>query len=110
MKMKLLTKAIRKTLPKLYETEGIETVDKIARVKFFNPYGAGTWLVFEFDGEDTFFGMVNLFGDWEAGYFSLSEMESLKAVLYGRKMPFQGIERDRNFKPCKFGTITNKTA
>ena len=53
-----------------------------------------TWYVTEFDGKDTFFGLVDGF-EKELGYFSLSELESVKGPL-GLK-----IERDVYFKPMK---------
>jgi hypothetical protein len=105
MKVKFLTSVDRSKLPALYATENIPESDKVVQVKFFNPYGAATWLAMEFDGNDTFFGAVNLFGgkdDWELGYFSLAELMSVKARIGGRTYPFQGIERDRSFKPMKY--------
>jgi len=97
MKTKFMTAAIRKAIPKLYAQDGVEIEDHMVYVKFFNPYGVGTWLAMEFDGEDQFFGAVELGNDWELGYFSLKELESVKARIAGREFPFQGIERDRFF-------------
>lgn len=88
---KLLTQAIRKTLPPLYSQENEK--DPMVWVKFFNPYGRGTWLATEFDGRDTFFGLVDL-GHPELGYFSLRELQSLRGPGGA-----QGIERDAWFKP-----------
>lgn len=91
--MKLLTAAIRKSLPKLYSQEKV--ADPIARVKFFNPTGAGTWFGTEFDGEDLFFGWAVLVpGCGELGYFSLAELAEFKG-RFGL-----GIERDLYFTPC----------
>jgi hypothetical protein len=84
--MKLLTKEIREQLPFLYTNEDVE--DPIAIVKFFTPFSNWTWYATEFDGKDTFFGLVDGF-DRELGYFSLSELESL-----GGK-----VERDSWFDP-----------
>jgi len=101
--MKLLTEAIRKTLPKLGATEN--EADPLVRVKFFNPCGAGTWLATEFDGEDTFFGWVTLgFGPGcdELGYFSLAELESV-TLRFGL-----GIERDINFTPIPLSEAIKK--
>ena len=84
--MKLLTKEIREQLPFLYTNEDVD--DPIAIVKFFTPFSNWTWYATEFDGKDTFFGLVDGF-DRELGYFSLSELESL-----GSK-----IERDAWFDP-----------
>lgn len=96
----LLTAEIRRSLPALYSTEDIPTADKVIVVKFFNPYGAGTWYATEFDGEDSFFGYVTGLGSDEWGYFSLSEMESCPAFIFGRsRKDIQGIERDAFWKP-----------
>ena len=91
--MKLLTQAILKKLPKLYSQENIK--DPVAQVKFFDPTGSFTWFATEYDGEDTFFGKVfsHLCPEGELGYFSLSELKSVKG-------PFGlGIERDLHFQP-----------
>lgn len=99
--MKLLTKEIEKKLPGLYETEKVPVEDKIIQVKFFNPFGRGTWYGVEYDPEDRlFFGFCELFeGEGEWGYFSLTELES---ISFG---PGLGIERDLYFKPCKFSDL-----
>jgi hypothetical protein len=101
--MKILTKEILKRLPKLYATEKIKLEDKEVHVKFFNPCGAQTWYGIEYDGVDTFFGYVDLFGqgDGELGYFSINELMSLK-LCAGLK-----IERDKWFGRCKLSEIIN---
>jgi len=92
--MKLITKAIEKKLEShpLYSTDGNAVKDIL--VKFFNPCGIGTWYVFEAEknGDDwTFFGLVDLY-EKELGYFTLSELESVK-------LPFGlTIERDKYFE------------
>lgn len=105
MKTMFLTVKDRKRLPALRSQDGSGIEDQVAYVRFFAPYSSATWLAMEFDGNDTFFGAVNLFGgkdDWELGYFSLAELMSVKARIGGRQYPFQGIERDRSFKPMKY--------
>ena len=64
-------------------------------LKLFNPMGAATWLARELDEDgDTLFGLTDLgFGCPELGYFSLSEIESVR--LPGGL----GIERDLYFVP-----------
>jgi hypothetical protein len=89
--MKLLTKEIRRALPPLGSQDG-RGLEAIARVKFFTPDGGWTWYASEFDGEDTFFGLVVGF-EAELGYFQLSELEQVRGRL---GLP---IERDRYFKP-----------
>jgi len=97
-KQKLLTSQIKKILPPLYTQE--KEKDPMVYVKFFNAYGAGTWLATEFDGRDRFFGAVTLGHGWELGYFSLRELESLDANVMGRTVRgLQAIERDSSFRP-----------
>lgn len=95
----LLTAVDRKRLPALYSQEKVK--DPIAYVRFFNAYGAGTWLALEFDGQDQFFGWVEIYpGMGELGYFSLRELQSIPARMGGRPIPgLQGIERDTSFTP-----------
>lgn len=98
--MKLLTKAIIKSLPPLGSTS--EQADPTARVKFFNPCGAATWYATEFDGADTFFGWATLQpGCGELGYFSLSELASFRGPPFGL-----GIERDLYFDPRPLSEVT----
>ena len=89
--MKLLTKEIISKLKPMYyyENSGEEPV---AAVKFFTPDANWTWYATEFDGDDTFFGLVDGF-EKELGYFSLSELERVKGPLGLH------IERDLYFKP-----------
>ena len=97
--MRLLTKAIRNKIPNLGIQEKVK--DPIVHVKFFDPVGGWTWYATEFDGEDTFFGLVKGFED-EWGYFSLSELQSIK-LRYGL-----GIERDLHFIPTPISKIKIK--
>lgn len=87
----LLPDEIKVKLPNLYENEeyGLEAK---ALVKFFTPDSNWTWYASEFDGEDIFFGLVSGF-EVELGYFSLSELASLKGPM---GLP---IERDLYFVP-----------
>ena len=89
--MNLITKEIQNILPKLYEQDS-KGLNAIAYVKFFTPDSNWTWYATEFDGKDTFFGLVDGFVK-ELGYFSLSELKSVRGPL-GLK-----IERDLYFEP-----------
>ena len=89
--MKLLTQEIRKKLPPLYAQDS-KGGKAVAYVKFFTPSSNWTFYATEFDGEDTFFGLVDGF-EKELGYFSLSELEKVKGPL---GLP---IERDLYWKP-----------
>ena len=90
--MKLMTKEIEKRLEKFpIGSQDGKGMDAEVVVKYFNPYGAGTWLITEgvkIEGGDwELFGYCHI-SEWEWGYVILSELESLS-------MPFGlGIERD----------------
>ena len=94
--MKLMTQEIASKLPRLYSQDG-KGMDAEVIVKYFNPRGAGTWLITEGekqdDGDWLLFGYCHIF-EWEWGYVLLSELES---VGY--------IERDLFSEP---GTVANR--
>jgi hypothetical protein len=87
----LLDDESREKLPPLYSGEE-QGLDALAQVKFFTPTSNWTWYASEFDQDDIFFGLVSGF-ELEFGYFSLSELQSVKGPL---GLP---IERDLHFKP-----------
>lgn len=94
--MKLLTEELKKSLPKLYTTES--EADPLIICKFFTPDSNWTWYVLEFDGENTFFGLVAGI-ETELGYFTLDELESYRGS-WGL-----GIERDLFFKPVRLSIV-----
>lgn len=94
--MQLLTKKIRAQLPPLYAQEKVN--DPVAYIKFFTPDSSWNWYVTEFDGEDSFFGLVQGFEE-EIGYFSLSELLEARGPL---GLP---IERDLCFKPAPLSQL-----
>ncbi len=90
--MKLTTAAIIKKFEKnpigSQDGKGLEA--KVL-VKYFNPCGRGTWLITEAekqeDGDWLLYGYCHIY-EWEWGYVSLRELESIK-------LPFGlTIERD----------------
>ena len=93
--MKLWTKESEEKAKK-YPLRSQESKGKKAKVlvKYFNPYGAGTWLATEAekqeDGNWLFFGYCHIFC-WEWGYFTLSELEKVKINIFGCELP---LERD----------------
>lgn len=89
----LVTQEIRDTLPPLYNSEKHPEKEAIAMVKFFSPYSQWTWYAIEFDGEDTFWGLVDGF-EMEYGYFSYSELEAV--TVFGG---VPAVERDCYWSP-----------
>jgi hypothetical protein len=98
--MKLLTEEIAQTIPKLYEQEH-KGPDAIVWCKFFDPCSCWSWYVLEFDGVDTFFGLVRGL-ETEFGYFSLKELQEYKGPLG------IGIERDIWFNPCSLEDVKQR--
>jgi len=94
--MILLTKEILAKLPPLYSQENV--ADPMVICKFFYPDFSWTWYAIEFDGKDTFYGLVAGFEE-ELGYFSLSELLSNKGKL---GLP---VERDRFFTPRRLSEV-----
>lgn len=88
---KLMTAKLRKQLPRLYSGEQ-QGLGAQAVVKYFCPWNQWTWYASEFDGGDIFFGLVSGY-EVELGYFSLSELETIRGPLG------LGIERDLYFRP-----------
>ena len=87
-----MTKELERAFEKspLYSKDG-QGEDAEIVVKYFNPAGAGTWLITEGEkqenGDWLFFGYCHI-TDWEWGYVMLSELESVR-------LPFGlTIERD----------------
>ena len=91
-KHQLLTQELRGKLPTLLD-QPLEGQELIAQVKFFSPYSNWTWYAIEFDGDDTFFGLVHGF-EMEYGYFSYSELETL--TVFGG---VPAVERDLHWSP-----------
>ena len=67
-----------------YEEQGL---DAKALVKFFIPDSNWTWYASEFDGEDTFYGLV-VGHEIEPAYFSLSSRSFNKEIVSSRSLAF----------------------
>jgi hypothetical protein len=105
-----LTQALRTSLPALYSQEN--TPDPRVVCKFFTPDAGWTWYVIEGSPVDAngyydtdkpkvdflFFGLVSGL-EVELGYFSLSELQSIRGRL---GLP---VERDRYFEPTRLSAI-----
>ena len=96
----LLDPESREILPPLYAGEELGLM-ALAMVKFFTPDSSWSWYASEFDGEDIFFGLVSGL-EVELGYFSLSELQSVRGPL---GLP---IERDLHFEPKTLKALKEK--
>ena len=96
--MELLPDELRRKLPNLYDQEKLGP-DAIAHIKYFTPDSSWTWYATEFDGKDTFFGLVDGF-EKELGYFSLLELKAARGPL---GLP---IERDLYWSPKTLRVIS----
>ena len=95
---KLIPHTLLEEIPNLYETEDVK--DPICHIKLFTPDSNWTWYITEFSKEDndTCFGyVVGL--ESELGYFSLSEIESVRGSL---GLP---VERDLHFTPTLLSVV-----
>jgi hypothetical protein len=108
-----LTKELANTLPALYSQEA--NADPMVMCKFFAPDAGWTWYAIEGSPVDEngycdtdqekvdflFFGLVSGL-DIELGYFSLSELESIRGKF---GLP---VERDLYFQPTRLSEIKSK--
>ena len=95
--MKLIPNELLQKLPPFYSTEN--EADPICHVKLFNPYGAGTWYIIEFDPDTKVAFGLSVIQEAELGYFSLEELEGLELPWGG------GIERDLYFNSVQLSVI-----
>ena len=96
-----MTADLRTQLPQLYSQEEVDDPKAIA--KYFTPWTGWTWYATEFDGSDTFFGLVDG-QEQELGYFSLKELEDARGPL---GLP---IERDLHFDPTPLSEVRDNIA
>lgn len=80
--MLLMTKELEKTFKKYpIGSQDGKMEEAYVVVKYFNPCGAGTWLITEGEkqenGDWLLFGYCHIF-EWEWGYVLLSELEQVK--------------------------------
>ena len=87
--MMLMTKELEKVFEKYpLQSQAGKFDDADVVVKYFNPCGAGTWLITEGekqeDGDWLFFGYCHIV-EWEWGYVMLSDLENVK-LPFGLKI------------------------
>lgn len=97
--MQLMTDAVAKTIPALYEQED-KGYDATVYVHWFSPYTGWDWYCTEYDPTERLcFGLVRGL-DTELGYWTLAELEEVN-----NKYGFPLIERDLWWKPCKLADV-----
>ena len=102
---KMMTEELRKALPALYSQDG-KGYEAVAVVHYFSPYGDWDWYGTEFDGEDTFFGLVR--GQYEElGYFSLAELSEALVTIGMTRVP--AVERDLHWTPRPLRELARET-
>ena len=89
--MQLLTQKLRKQLPPLESQQGVE--DPLVLCSFFLPDAPWHWYPIEFDGDDTFFGLVTSVFGQELCTFCLSGLQMTRG-FFG-----MAVERDLFFSP-----------
>ena len=108
--IKLLTKELEKALPAPYSQE--KTPDPLVVCKFFTPDAGWTWFAIEGSPVDedgfydtdkekvdfVFFGLVSGI-EVELGYFSLTELQSVRGKF---GLP---VERDLYFQPTRLSEV-----
>ena len=100
---KLLTQTQLSALPDLYTQEN--ATDPICHIKLFTPDSNWTWYIIEFsksDG-DTCFGYVQGL-EHELGYFTLSEIESIRGKLG------LAVECDTSFTPTRLSVVKGEAS
>ncbi len=93
----LFTKMLASDMPGLYQSEGKK--NPVARHKFFMFGTMWYWFPIEFDGKDTFFGLVINETNVEMGYFSFSELQKLRGPEN------QEVQVDLDFEPMPISEI-----
>ena len=97
--MQLMTDAIAKTIPHIYEQDG-KGDDAIVYVHWFSPYSGWDWYCTEYDPDEGLcFGLVKGIAD-ELGYWTVADLEE-----GNRNYGFQLIERDLWWNPCKLSDV-----
>lgn len=106
MYQKLMTKEVETLLGKygIYSQEKKPFAEKKVLVKFFNPYGVGTWIITEGEKQEN--------GDWLLhGFCELGNGYEEGDVMYSEIRDYRnrlglGLERDQYLpKNCKVGDL-----
>ena len=102
--MKLITQEIKSKAPAIGATEMLAADEVKIIAKFFNPAGAGSWYMTEYDPDTGIaFGAANIF-ELELGEFSIPELAAIKLPMG------LSIERDLYFGEHTLADVLNGRA
>ena len=101
--MKLLPEELKADLPGIGSNPEVSLRETRVHIKFHDPSNRWKWYVLEYDGEDTFFGLVVSAAAAVAGQFTLTELEHLSPT--GGQSDGRYIRRDLNFLPTTVGEL-----
>lgn len=110
MYQKLVTKEIESAFKShpYGSQENVPDMDKKVIAKFFNPYGAGTWIICEaekVDGDWCLYGFCSLGMGYEFGPVMLSEIAETTVPPFNMH-----LERDMYLpKNCKVGDLISQS-
>jgi hypothetical protein len=91
-----LPKELREALPPLGADPDTPLRDTPIHARFYDPASNWQWFVIEFDGQETFFGLILSRSVAVAGQFTLTELSSIDARPPGKG---PGIRLDPAFRP-----------
>ena len=99
--MKLITEEFIETMKPYPLRSQEQAKDPLVPAKFFNPVGAQTWYVLEYDPETkiAFSYVTGMYKD-EFGYTSMEELENIELPYW------LTIERDLYFQPRRLSECT----
>lgn len=109
--MKLLTEKIIEDFKKypFGSQDNKKGMERKVLVKFFNPYGVGTWIITEAEWQEEtkdwlLYGLGDLGYGYEWGYVSFNELNALRVPPF--HMP---IERDMYIGNCKVKDLVKES-
>lgn len=76
--MELLPKQLASNLPVIGSSPDIPLEDTTVHIRYFDSSTSWRWYVLEFDGKDTFFGLLVSNYLVTAGQFTLTELQSIR--------------------------------
>lgn len=92
--MTLLPEELKDRLPPLDSSGDASLRDLTVHARFFDPVSQWKWYALEFDGSDTFYGLIVTPQHAAAGQFTLRELEALSS-----EEDDPGVARDESFEP-----------